>query len=159
MPTITSTTSFIPVPTVDQPTRKFNYCTISCHTDLGPQGNELSGLPKRSHASTVAVSQRLGHIEILLDVFDYADHCTLSVMLGENALTPYLLLERANSQAGTWRRWTIPYFSATSVEEKLSFRFECVPIEPKDRYQADMVSYLYLDDLSVSLNRAQSPFG
>jgi hypothetical protein len=94
-----------------------------------------------------------------LDVFDYADHCTLSVMLGENALTPYLLLERANSQAGTWRRWTIPYFSATSVEEKLSFRFECVPIEPKDRYQADMVSYLYLDDLSVSLNKDQSPFG
>ena len=94
-----------------------------------------------------------------LDVFDLADHCTLSVMVGGNVFFPSLLLERADSQAGTWRRWTVPSLSATSVEEKLSFRFECVSIEPKDRYQRDMVSYLYLDDVSLTQNRDQSPFG
>ena len=94
-----------------------------------------------------------------LDPFDVADHCTVSVMVGENVFPPYLLLELADSKAGTWRRWTVPYLSATSVEEKLTLRFECVPIEPKERYQRDMVSYLYLDDLSVSQNRDQSPFG
>jgi hypothetical protein len=93
-----------------------------------------------------------------LDVFDVADHCTLSVMLGENVFPPYLILNRADSQAGTWRRWIIPYLSVNLVEEKLSFRYECVPIEPKDRYQNYLFSDIYLDDLSVSANRNQSPF-
>ena len=155
------------VPTVDQPTRKLfrveHGLTIltSARRVMNYAGFLTNPTPVLSQLVKGWDTSKSYSLTFYynLDVFDYADHCTLSVMVGENVFPPSLLLERADSQAGTWRRWTVPYLSAKSVEDKLSFRFECVSIEPKDRYQADMVSYLYLDDVSLTQNRDQSPFG
>lgn len=168
MPRTTRKTSSIRVPTVEQLTRKFRRIKHD-HTVLTSARRVMHYIGYLSDPTPVLSQSVKGWdtSESYSLTFYYnldsssmanVDYCTLSVLLGDDVIPPYLFLHQADARDGTWRQWTIPHLSPRSVEKKLSFRYECLPIEPKDRYQDYLDSYLYLDDLSVNVNRDQSPF-
>ena len=165
MPRIDRKTMSFQVPTVDQPTRKLfrveHGLTIltSARRVMNYAGFLTNPTPVLSQLVKGWDTSKSYSLTFYYNAFvtDITDQCTLSVFVGDNLFPPYLFLNKADSLTG-WKQWTIPYLSAKSAEEKLSFRYECVPIEPRDRYQTYLYGSLYLDDLVLSENRNQSPF-
>ena len=165
MPRIDRKTMSFQVPTVDQPTRKLfrveHGLTIltSARRVMNYAGFLTNPTPVLSQLVKGWDTSKSYSLTFYYNAFviDITDQCTLSVFVGDNLFPPYLFLNKADSLTG-WKQWTIPYLSAKSAEEKLSFRYECVPIEPRDRYRTYLYGSLYLDDLVLSENRNQSPF-